>query len=322
MKCRCISLEIKKISHPYNPSDIYKNGVVLILGFFDGVHRGHQEVIKEGVKIAKQRGLKSAVMTFNRHPGIVYRSFDPKEHAYLTPIKRKESLIEALEVDILYEVDFTSKLGSLTPQEFVDQYVAGWNAEVVVAGFDYTYGKADIANMEKLKEYAKNRFEVITIDKHTDQDKKISSTRIRQAIAEGKMTTANELLGYIYETSGFVIHGDARGRTLGYPTANIFPHPYVYIPKRGVYAVRMNVHDRWYDGMASIGYNVTFESRRNYSVEVHLFDFNEEIYGEDVRVQWVKYLREEIKFDSKESLIEQLDQDEIDSKETLAILKD
>lgn len=313
-------LKVIKIHHPYNPSDIYQNGIVLILGFFDGVHRGHQAVIKEGVRIAKERGLKSAVMTFNRHPGIVYRSFDPKEHAYLTPLERKETLFEAQGIDILYEVDFTSKLGSLKPQEFVDQYIVKWNAKVVVAGFDYTYGKADLANMKKLPEYAKDRFEVKTIDKYTEKEKKVSSTRIRQAISEGKMKSANELLGYTYETSGFVIHGDARGRTLGYPTANILPHPYAYIPKRGVYAVRMMVNHQWHDGMASIGYNVTFESRRDYSVEVHLFNFNEEIYGEDVRVQWIEYLREEIKFDSKESLIEQLDQDELDSKDILSRL--
>lgn len=311
-------MEIRRIHHPYDPADIYDGEIVLILGFFDGVHRGHQEVIKKGISIAKEKGLKAAVMTFNRHPGIVYRSFDMSHYAYLTPLKRKEELMEAIGVDLLYEVNFTSKFGSLSPQEFVDQYIVNWNAKVVVAGFDYTYGKKAEANMSNLPDYAKGRFEVVTVSKKEEEHKKISSTRVRQVISEGKIDEANELLGYIYETSGFVIHGDARGRTLGYPTANIYPHPYVFIPRRGVYAVKMYVDGEWYDGMASIGYNVTFESRRNYSVEVHLFDFNKEIYGEDVRVRWVKYLREEIKFNSSEELIEQLEQDELTSKETLA----
>lgn len=314
-------MEVRRIHHPYNPSDIYNGEIVLILGFFDGVHKGHQAVIKEGIRLAKEKGIKSAVMTFNRHPGIVYRSFDMSKYAYLTPIKRKEELMASLGVDILYEVNFTSKFGSLSPQEFVNQYMVDWNAKVVVAGFDYTYGKKDIANMEKLPEYADGRFEVKTVKKLIEETKKISSTRVRQVLSEGKIDEANNLLGYIYETSGFVIHGDARGRTLGYPTANIYPHPYVLIPRRGVYAVKMWVDGNWHDGMASIGYNVTFESRRNYSVEVHLFDFKEEIYGEDVRVKWVKYLREEIKFNSKEELIQQLEQDELDSKEILAKVK-
>lgn len=311
-------MEIRRIHHPYQSTDLYQDEIVLILGFFDGVHRGHQEVIQRGIEIAREKGIKAAVMTFNRHPGIVYRSFDMTQYAYLTPLKRKEELMEKFGVDILYEVNFTSKFGSLSPQEFVDQYIVGWNAKVVVAGFDYTYGKKDIANMETLPDYAKGRFEVVTVSKKEEEQKKISSTRVRQVISDGKIDEANELLGYVYETSGFVIHGDARGRTLGYPTANIYPHPYVFIPKRGVYAVKMYVDDEWHDGMASIGYNVTFESRRSYSVEVHLFDFKKEIYGEDVRVKWVKYLREEIKFNSKEELIEQLEQDELDSKEALA----
>lgn len=311
-------MEIRRIHHPYQSTDLYQDEIVLILGFFDGVHRGHQEVIQRGIEIAREKGIKAAVMTFNRHPGIVYRSFDMTQYAYLTPLKRKEELMEKFGIDILYEVNFTSKFGSLSPQEFVDQYIVGWNAKVVVAGFDYTYGKKDIANMETLPDYAKGRFEVVTVSKKEEEQKKISSTRVRQVISDGKIDEANELLGYVYETSGFVIHGDARGRTLGYPTANIYPHPYVFIPKRGVYAVKMYVDDEWHDGMASIGYNVTFESRRSYSVEVHLFDFKKEIYGEDVRVKWVKYLREEIKFNSKEELIEQLEQDELDSKEALA----
>lgn len=311
-------MEIKRVHHPYKESDIYMGDIVLILGFFDGVHKGHQEVIKTGIQIAKERGLKSAVMTFNRHPAFVYRSFDPDKHMYLTPLDRKEQLMEQLGVDILYEVDFTSSFGSLTPQQFVDDYIVGWHAKVIVAGFDYTYGKAHEANMDTLSVYAKDRFEIVTVKQKSLDDEKISSTRIRRYISEGRMAEANELLGYIYEISGFVIHGDARGRDLGYPTANVYPHPYVMVPKRGVYAVKMWVNGQWHDGMASIGYNPTFGHRPNYSIEVHIFDFSEQIYGEDVRIKWVHYLRDEIKFNSAEDLIVRLEQDELESKECLA----
>ncbi|WP_423189467.1 bifunctional riboflavin kinase/FAD synthetase [Alkalibacterium sp. f15] len=314
-------MDIIRIHHPYSKEEIINEDIVLVLGFFDGVHRGHQAVINKGVEIAKDRGLKCAVMTFNRHPAFVYRSFDPDKHTYLTPLDRKEEIIRNLGVDILYEVDFTAKFGRLSPQEFVDQYIVDWHAKIVVAGFDYTYGKAAQANMNTLHKYAKNRFEIVTVDKKMDEKDKISSTRIRRYISEAKIDQANELLGYIYETSGFVIHGDARGRELGYPTANIYPHPYVMVPKRGVYAVKMWVNNEWLDGMASIGYNPTFGHRPSYSIEVHVFNFNEDIYGEDVKVKWVEYLRDEIKFNSVEELIERLDQDELDAKESLAKVK-
>ncbi|MDZ7835404.1 MAG: bifunctional riboflavin kinase/FAD synthetase [Alkalibacterium sp.] len=314
-------MDIRRIHHPYKKEEIVKEDIVLVLGFFDGVHRGHQAVVEKGIEVAREKGLKCAVMTFNRHPAFVYRSFDPDKHTYLTPLDRKEQIFRDLGVDILYEVDFTAKFGGLSPQEFVDQYIVDWHAKVVVAGFDYTYGKAAQANMNTLYKYGRDRFDIIKVDKKVDEEDKISSTRIRRYISEGKIDQANELLGYIYETSGFVIHGDARGRDLGYPTANIYPHPYVMVPKRGVYAVKFWVNDEWLDGMASIGYNPTFGHRPSYSIEVHIFDFSEDIYGEDVKVKWVDYLRDEIKFNSVEELIERLDQDELDAKESLAKVK-
>lgn len=314
-------MKIIKIHHPYQPSEIIQEDIVLILGFFDGIHKGHQKVIKTGVRIAKEKGIKSALMTFNRHPAFVYRRFDPEYHYYLTPMKRKEKLIKELGVDVLYEVEFTSSFGSLPPQEFVDQYIVGWNAKAVVAGFDYTYGKADVANMNNLEQYAKDRFEIFKVEEQDESNLKISSSRIRQTILDGKLSKANELLGYLYETSGFVIHGDARGRTLGYPTANVLSDPEVFMPKIGVYAVKLQVDKIWYDGMASIGYNPTFGYRKNISVEVHLFDFKKEIYGENVRIKWVKYLRDEERYESKEALIDQLKQDEIDSRAVLSKVK-
>lgn len=303
-------MEIKKLHHPYDKSSLHQDDIVLILGFFDGVHRGHTEVISKGVELAKKHQLKSVVMTFNRHPSLVYQKYHPTRHAYLTTNNRKAWLIERLGVDILYEAEFTSKFGSLTPEEFVQQYMVDWHARFVVAGFDYTYGKKAIANMEKLPELAKGRFEVVTVEKKVDDIGKISSTRIRKLISEGNIQEANKLLGYYYETSGYVIHGEARGRTLGYPTANIEPHPYVFIPQVGIYAVKIKVNGKWYGGMASIGYNVTFGFRNNQSIEVHIFDFDETIYGEDVEIKWIKYIRDEMKFNSGEELVDQLDKDQ------------
>jgi len=193
-----------------------------------------------------------------------------------------------------------------------------WHAKYVVAGYDYTYGKKELANMERLPILADGRFEVVTVTKKIDEVGKISSTRIRELISKGDVAGASKLLGYYYDTSGYVIHGEARGRTLGYPTANIEPHPYVFIPDVGIYAVKIKVGGQWYSGMASIGYNVTFGFRNNQSIEVHIFDFDETIYGEDVEIKWIEYLRDEKKFDSAKELVEQLDKDQSLSKKILS----
>lgn len=310
-------MEVKKINHPYNPEMIHDEDIVLILGFFDGVHSGHQSVIEQGVKLATKHNLKAVVMTFNRHPSLVYDKYDPIKHAYLTIDERKEELMRSLGVDILYEVGFTSRLGALSPEEFVKQYMIDWHVQYVVAGFDYTYGPGEVANMENLPEYAQDQFEVVVVQKKVQQGEKISSTRIRKLIAAGEVAEANRLLGYYYQTTGYVVHGDARGREMGYPTANIASHPDVFIPKNGIYAVLFNVGGKWYGGMASIGYNVTFGFRNNYSLEVNIFNFDQEIYGEDVKIKWIKYLREEIKFDEVDELIAQLDRDKEESLEIL-----
>lgn len=307
-------MKIIKIHHPYEEKKIPNEDVVLALGFFDGVHKGHQKVIKTAKKIADKKNLKLAVMTFNQHPSIVFKKVIPIDIKYLSTISRKEQLIAGLDVDFLYEVDFTSSLAELSPQEFVDYYIKGLHTHTVVAGFDYTFGKKDVASMKQLPLYAQGQFEVVTVDELTNQDEKISSTRIRKSLDEGNIALANDLLGYIYCTPGVVIHGDARGRTLGYPTANIASDPFIRLPGGGVYAVKVKIGKKWYKGMASIGYNVTFETGRNLSVEINIFDFKQNIYGETVYVSWYKRLRSEKKFSSVDGLIAQLKKDEEDAR--------
>ncbi|SDQ07748.1 riboflavin biosynthesis protein RibF [Carnobacterium viridans] len=306
-------MEIIKLHHPYEEDEIPKDNVVLALGFFDGVHRGHQEVIGRAKKIAEKNQLKLAVMTFNQHPSIVFKKLNPDYHKYLSTVSRKEELMEKIGVDFLYEVDFTSAFAGLAPQEFVEQYIIGLHAQTVVAGFDYSFGKKEVASMEHLPLYAKDRFEIVVVEKQLLKEDKISSTRIRLALEIGDMDAANNLLGYVYATPGRVVHGDARGRLLGFPTANIEVENFVKLPRIGVYAVEILVGGQVYKGMASIGHNVTFEPNRPLTVEVYILDFNEDIYGEEVTVFWYDYLRNEEKFDSIDALIAQLKQDELDT---------
>lgn len=288
--------------------------VVLVLGFFDGVHRGHQAVIAAGRREADRRHLPLALMTFDKHPAIVYGGADEETFTYLSPAERKVNLMNANGVDLYYRVHFTPEFAHLSPQAFVDDYLCGLNAAVVVAGFDYTYGKKDVANMDLLSRYARGRFDVVEVPELDDQSAKISSTRTRQALANADIDLANELLGYTYQTSGTVVHGEARGRTMGFPTANIAADSGVLTPGIGIYVVRVHVQNAVYGGMASVGRNVTFGDNRAVTVEINLFDFSANIYGEHVTVDWLHYLRGEVKFTGMAGLIDQLHNDEADSR--------
>lgn len=306
-------MQIIPLRHPFQPDQIPDGDVVMVLGFFDGVHKGHQKVIETAIKTAQARGLKVALMTFNQHPSIVFQKVSPEKMNYLNTLEQKERLLAALGVDILYIVEFTSAFAELSPQTFVDQYIVGLHAKVAVSGFDYTYGPKDIADVAHLPQYANQRFDVITVGKETMRGEKISSTRVRRLMAEGNMAEVTELLGYVYETDGIVVHGDARGRLLGFPTANVSVKNTASLPKIGVYAVKIKIGDHWHIGMGSIGHNDTFGEGRELTVEVYILDFHQDIYGEHVQVQWVHYLRDQVKFNGVEALIAQLKQDERDT---------
>lgn len=306
-------MQIIPIRHPYTADQIPTDEVVMVLGFFDGVHRGHQKVIETGKKLAQEKGLKLAVMTFNQHPSIVFQKVLPENMKYLNSLEQKERLMEKQGVDILYVIEFTSAFAHLAPQEFVDQYIVGLHAKVAVSGFDYTYGPKDIADVAHLPGYAKSRFEIATVSKEELDGEKISSTRIRDLMEQGKMEEVTELLGYVYETDGTVVHGDARGRLLGFPTANIKVKSTVRLPRIGVYAVKIQIGENWHIGMGSIGHNDTFGDGRDLTVEVYILNFHQDIYGEQVTVRWNHYLRDQVKFDGAESLIVQLKQDEQDT---------
>lgn len=308
-------MQIINIHHPYDPNELPKEDVVLALGFFDGVHRGHQEVINTAKHIAQERKMKLAVMTFNHHPAVVFQKVDHKKMKYITTVEQKEERMRQLGVDYLYIIEFTSAFASLSPQEFVDEYMVGLHAKVVVAGFDYTYGKKDVANMSVLPDYADGRFDVVEVAKFTDNELKVSSTAIRECMKIGDMPAANKLLGYSYEMTGTVVHGDKRGRLLGFPTANIKVPSYSLLPTGGVYVVKIKVAEKWYMGMAQIGYNITFESNRPMTIEVNILDFSDDIYGEQVSVEWLYFLRGEKKFDNVDGLIAQLKQDEQATRE-------
>lgn len=303
------------VTHPLKDYEIPTENTVLIMGFFDGVHLGHQKVIKTGVDLAHEHNLKSVLFTFDRSPRVVYQK--EQNFKYLSSEARKQELIAQLGVDYLYFIEFTKEFSKLSPQEFVDDYMIGLHAKYVVAGFDYTYGKRDIANMETLPKYSRDEFKIITVPKQTFEQEKIGSTSIKELIETSQIDEANELLGYTYQNSGIVIHGLQRGRTLGFPTANLAVGKGELIPSIGVYVTRILVGDKWYDSMTSVGYNVTFSENTGVTVECNIFDFDQDIYGQDVKIEWLHYLRGEVKFDGAQGLVDQLKLDRENSKSFL-----
>lgn len=311
-------MKIIKIHHPLNPRLIPEGSIVLAMGFFDGVHLGHQAVIKRARQEAQKRQLPLVVLTYNHTPQIVYRRFDHGIH-YLTGNRRKYELLAKLGIDRVYQVDFTSDFGAQSPQDFVDHYLVAMHPAAVVAGFDHTYGPKDKANMALLPKYARNRFEVITVPKMTsvDESEKVGSTQIKKAITDGQIIVANRCLGYTYQTSGIVVHGFARGRQIGFPTLNIDWSRWCVLPKTGVYVTRVQVNGQWYGGMANIGFDETFGENADKTLEIFLFHFHHEVYGETVRVNWYHRLRDTVKFDSVDALVSQMKKDQASCEQYL-----
>lgn len=263
-------------------------------------------------------GVKLAVMTFDRHPSAIFQQRDPQKIQYLTPITEKLALFEKFGADIAYVVKFDEKLAYLKPQEFIDKYVVGLNAVGITAGSDYTYGPHTVANMKNLPKYAKNRFEIQNVEL-LKEDEKVGSTGIREALANGKVELAAHYLGYVYQTTGTVVHGFERGRQIGFPTLNIETSPAKQLPAVGVYAVEVGLDGKRYHGMASIGYNETFGDDLAKTLEVNLFDFSAMVYGKKVTVYWKNYLRPMVKFNSIAELIAQLEADKQHSEALLNV---
>lgn len=304
------TVKVYMLHHPHNLDKNNMPPLVMALGFFDGVHTGHQQVIRAAVEKARNQGMKSAVMTFDPHPSVVLGNTH-KQIKYITPMDEKIKKIESLEVDYLFIVRFTSDFAALEPQQFVDEYIIGLHVEHVVAGFDYTYGRLGKGTMETLPFHSRDMFTSTTIDKWEYEQEKVSSTKIRHFLSKGNVEEAASLLGRPYEVKGTVIHGDKRGRKIGFPTANVEVDEDCLIPDTGVYAVKLRVKDEWFEGVCNIGYRPTFKhpDEHSLSVEVHIFDFDRSIYGEEVSVKWYARLRGEQKFNGIEALVAQIDKD-------------
>jgi len=299
------------LKYPYQINQLNQlTAFSLAVGFFDGVHRGHQAVIGAAMDKARELNINSAVMTFDPHPSIVLGGRNEKVF-YITPLRQKLEIIEGIGVDTVFVVQFTSDFAKLSPEDFIQYFIRDLNVLHVTAGFDFSFGALGRGKMDMMKELSNGEFGVTVVDKFSDGEEKISSTRIRKSLQDGDMETAHELLGRPFEVPGIVVHGDKRGRTIGFPTANIQAMDGCFIPATGVYAVRILVQNNWYDGVCNVGYKPTFKNPedKQLSIEVHILNFEKNIYGEEVTVGWYKRIRSEKKFDGIESLKAQIQHD-------------
>lgn len=280
------------------------------IGFFDGVHQGHKKVIDEAIKEAKNKSLQSAVITFYPHPSVVLKK--GAEHTrYITPLAEKEEILENMGVDRLYIVEFNKNLSRLSPEEFVDHFLINLNIRHVVAGFDFTFGYKGKGNMNDFPRYTREPLSFTVIEKVEEEGEKVSSTKIRQYMDDGDIEQANQLLGRPLMIRGKVITGDKRGRTIGYPTANLDISEDYYLPKVGVYAVKVVIENQKWNGMANLGFKPTFQEKQiRPTLEVHLLDFQGDIYGKTVKVEWHTFIRNEKKFNGIDELLANLKRDE------------
>lgn len=291
---------------------------VMALGYFDGIHRGHQKVISTAKKIADEKGVASSVMTFYPHPSVVLGKSSPQVEA-ITPLDEKINLIEEMGIDVLYVVKFDTSIAGLTPQQFIDDYIIKLSVVHVVAGFDFTYGSKGRGTMDSMPFHARNKFGQTVIEKVSKDDEKVSSTLIRSYIRDGAVENIEDVLGRRYVVTGKVIKGDQRGRTIGFPTANIDVEKEYLVPATGVYAVRLKANGEWRNGVCNIGYKPTFYDKApdKPSLEVHVFDYEGNLYDKEVQVEFHQKIRSEVKFSSVDALIEQIEKDAASARRIL-----
>lgn len=289
------------------------------IGIFDGVHRGHQNLLARVKDLAASTRSQTLVVTFWPHPRIVLGKASP-DFKLLTSLDEKTEILRGFGIDHLLIVPFTAEFASQPAEQFLDGFLRKYiNPGVIVVGDDLRFGAGGAGNLNLLVSYGKTHgFEVVRLETHTDNEERISSTLIRSCLLSADLASANHLLGYPYFIAGRVVRGNRIGSTIGFPTANIeCPHAFKQIPSDGVYAVIAEWKGRSLKGMLNIGIRPTLEENSNKTIEVHLFDVSDDLYNETLKVNFIHRLRDEMKFGSLGELTEQLAVDRLNSIKVL-----
>ena len=292
-------------------------GVAAALGTFDGLHLGHLALIRELKNKAEEQGLHSLVYTFTSVPSELFTK--KKMPARLFTLEEKIQAFENVGIDYLVLMDFDKQYAAMPEDEFIRRLKDELHMRRLVVGFNITYGKNATGNAKRLKqEGIKYGFAVDVIEPVLVEGRPVSSSRIREAVARGEMQQAAALLGRCYSVTGPVVEGKRVGRTIGFPTINLHTEPEKLLPSNGVYAGCAHIGGRVLPGVTNVGLNPTFADGRMH-VETHLFGFDEGLYGEQVTLEFVRKIRNEIKFESKEMLKAQIEKDIVEAKKILEI---
>jgi riboflavin kinase / FMN adenylyltransferase len=300
--------DLKEITRPFAKS-------VITLGNFDGIHLGHQELVRMVIRRAQEINGRSVVVTFRPHP---LKVLAPEKCPPLISIyEEKIRLLEKLGIDVLVKIPFSLRFAEMTPRDFVKTILCDLlGARDIYVGFNYRFGRGREGNTATLKEMGSEYgFSVHEVEQISFRGEAVSSSLIRKLLRDGEVEHAAQLLGRAYALTGVVIRGDGRGRTLGFPTANIAPKHEI-VPSNGVYAVRLFIRDNFYDGIVNIGRRPTF-NKDTLAIEAHVFDFSEDLYGEEITIFFSRKIRKEKKFGSAEELIRQIQADILTAKAAL-----
>lgn len=298
MKIEILHLhEIKQIKTP----------LAACIGYFDGLHLGHQALIEKTKQLAKKYQCESALITFDPDPWVTIKKIQNVQH--LTTMKRRYQLAETFGIQHVIVLDFCDEMAALSPCEFVEMLVQRCNLKALVCGFDYHYGKLGQGDKDTLLDQAHQRFEVAMVDSVNDQTGKISSTRICEALHKGEIHQANAMLGYAYQIDGTVIHGHHKGSQWGFPTANIDYPQEAILPQPGVYVGKAIVKNHIWEAMINLGHNPTCNHVERLSLEAHLLDCDEDLYNLPMQLTFCVKLRDEVKFSNLDELIDQLQHD-------------
>lgn len=295
----------------YTNLDNYKstNKTFVTIGTFDGVHIGHQKVIKKLINSAKKKKTSSVLLTFFPHPRMVLqKDLDIK---LINTIEERTSLLEKLGLDVLIIHPFSEKFAKLSALEFVRKILVNkLNIAKLVIGYDHHFGKNREGNFEQLQEYGHTyNFKAKEISQQDISNITVSSTKIRKAIEKGNIEKANSYLGYNFMLTGTVVNGKNLGEKIGFPTANLFiKETYKLLPKTGAYVVKSQIDGKTIFGMMNIGFRPTV-SGENQTIEIHFFDFNENLYAKKIQIEVLSFLRDEQKFESVDALKNQLESD-------------
>jgi riboflavin kinase/FMN adenylyltransferase len=301
-----------RIFHNISETSDLKDTIVTI-GTFDGVHLGHQKILKKLVELKNKNGGETLLFTFDPHPRKVLFP-EQRDLKLITTTQEKCELLKQFGIDNVLVFPFTIEFSKMSAEDYISNIISETlKTKTLVIGYDHRFGSNREGNIETLKQVSSNyNFDLIEIPAQEINQLNISSTRIRKAIEEGEIEVANSFLGYSFFMSGIVIKGKQLGRTIGYPTANIELLDLDKIkPKTGVYAVNIIIDQINFKGMLNVGYNPTTDSDRIQKIEVNIFDFNKDIYGKIIKIEFIKHLRNEVKFANLDELKEQLAKDKI-----------